>query len=106
MTRPNQLLAGCLCGRRKHLRRYLDNTASVYVQAEIPFDGIDFGLECCSDAPPDGLAVRLCVEYTLTISRADIFPDLSAGMRVIRQNSGCGLRLELANSSRMQSEPG
>ena len=87
-----------------HLRRYLDNTVSEYVQAEIPTDGKDFGLEYYSSALPDELGVHLGLEYILTILRADIFPNLIAGMRVTRRNLRCGLRLELANSSRMQSE--
>ena len=104
LTPPNLLLTGSLCGTHTHLRHYLGNTAAEYVQAEIPTDSKGFGLECYSDALPDELGVRLRLEYIPTILRADIFLDLCAGVRVIRRNLQCGLRLELANSSRMQPE--
>ena len=102
---PNRLLTGSLCGRHTHLRRYLGNTAAKYVQAEIPTDSKGFGLECYSDAPPDELGDRLGLECIPTILRVDIFRGLCAGARVIQRNLQCGLRLESANSSRMQSEP-
>ena len=104
-TPPNLLLTGSLCGTHTHLRRYLGNTAAEYVQAEIPTGSKGFGLECYSDALPDELGVRLGLEYIPTILRADIFLNLCAGVGVIRRNLQCGLRLELANSSRMQPEP-
>ena len=96
---------GLPSGRYKRLHYYLGNTACERVQAEIPTGGKDFALEYYSDALRDELGVLLDLEYVPTISRADIFPDLCAGMRVTRRNLRCGLRLELANSSRMQLEP-
>ncbi len=87
-----------------HLHHYLGNTVCERVRAEIPTGGRDFVLEYYSTVLLDGLGVHLDLECIRAISRVGIFPGLFFDMRAKRRNLQCGLRLGLANNSRMQPE--
>ena len=74
------------------------------MRAEIPTDGKDFALKYYSAVLLDGLGVRLDLGCVRAISQVGIYLGLFFDMPAKQRNLQYGLRLGLANSSRMQSE--